>query len=240
MSTPQKEKTEPHKETCSDKAVADYLRTHPEFFEKHAGLLAVLKVPHSCGPAVSLVERQVAVLREQNQQLRRKLVELVQVARDNDRLIERMQRLTLTLMDASSLEDLLTTLHDVLRNDFPSDAVAMRLFFTPSEEQALALPAEMFVSRDDPGLAAFERFFKTRRPLCGRLKQAQLKYLFGNQAEDIHSAVVLLLGGQSDYGILAMGSRDPNRFHVGMGTAYITRMGELISHALKPYVGRCP
>lgn len=235
MSTQQK--TDPRKETCSEKAVADYLRTHPDFFEKHAALLAILQVPHKCGSAVSLVERQVSVLREQNQQLRRKLVELVQVARDNDRLIERMQSLTLALMDTTSMEDVLHTLHDVLRNDFPCDAVAVRLFFGQGREQALAVSSDAFIAQDDPGLAAFERFLKTRRPLCGRLKPAQMRFLFGAQAGDIHSAVVLLLGEQSNYGLLAMGSHDPNRFHTGMGTAYVARMGELISRALKPYVG---
>lgn len=235
MSTQQK--PDPRREACSEKAVADYLRTHPDFFEKHAGLLAVLRVPHECAPAVSLVERQVQVLREQNQQLRRKLVELVQVARDNDRLIERMQRLTLALMDTASLDDVLNTLQDVLRNDFPSDAVAVRLFPGQGEEQALAVPSEVFVTRDAPELAPFERFFKTRRPLCGRLKPAQLRFLFGDQAEDIRSAVVVLLGEHNDYGLLAMGSHDPNRFHAGMGTAYITRLGELVSRAIKPYAG---
>lgn len=235
MSTQQKPNL--HKETCSEKTVADYLRTHPDFFEKHAGLLTILQVPHKCGSAVSLVERQVSVLREQNQQLRRKLVELVQVARDNDRLIERMQCLTLALMDAGCMEDVLHTLHDVLRNDFPCDAVAVRLFFGQGREQALAVSSDAFISQDDPGLTAFERFLKTRRPLCGRLKPAQMRFLFGTQAGDIQSAVVILLGEQNNYGLLAMGSHDPNRFHTGMSTAYVARMGELISRALKPYVG---
>lgn len=229
------QKTESHTETCSEKAVAEYLRTHPDFFEKHAALLTILRVPHKCGAAVSLVERQVSVLREQNQQLRRKLVELVQVARDNDRLIERMQCLTLALMDATSMEDVLHTLHDVLRNDFPCDAVAVRLFFEQGGD--LVVTNDAFISRNNPHLAAFERVLKTRRPLCGRLKPAQMRFLFGAQADDIQSAIVILLGEQNNYGLLAIGSHDSNRFHSGMGTAYVTRMGELISRALKPYVG---
>ena len=46
--------------------VADFLRTHPDFFERHLALLTELVVPHSSrGGAVSLLERQVGVLRDQ-------------------------------------------------------------------------------------------------------------------------------------------------------------------------------
>jgi uncharacterized protein len=220
---------------CTQKAVAEYLRNHPDFFQTHEALLAELHLPHRCGAAVSLVERQISLLREHNAQLRRKLMDLVQVARDNDRIGERMQRLTLALLDAVSLEDVVIAVHDVMRTEFASDAVAMRLFRPAAgEPPALASP-DVFVARDEPALAGFATLFKTGRPLCGRLKPAQARYLFAGEPE-LGSAVVMPLREQRELGLLAIGSRDVERFQTGMGTAFVARMAELVSHALRPHL----
>ena len=80
-------------DSLSSDSIVDYLLSHPEFFEAHPELLVKLKVPHPSGTAVSLIERQVEVLRGQNRQLERKLVDLIEVARANDTLIERIHRL---------------------------------------------------------------------------------------------------------------------------------------------------
>ena len=87
----------------ADESVVDYLLGHPDFFEAHAELLSKLKVPHPTGTAVSLIERQVEVLRGQNRQLERKLVDLIEVARANDTLIERIHRLALALLEGANL-----------------------------------------------------------------------------------------------------------------------------------------
>ena len=65
-------------ETLTDDAVVQYLQTYPDFFERHSSLLTRLRLPHlrNTGQTVSLVERQVDVLRERNQGLERKLNEL--------------------------------------------------------------------------------------------------------------------------------------------------------------------
>ena len=65
--------------------IAAYLQSNPDFFERHTAVLAKLRLPHMPGSAtVSLVERQVAVLRQGNIKLERKLRDLLDVARGND------------------------------------------------------------------------------------------------------------------------------------------------------------
>ena len=81
----------------SDVAVAAYLREHPEFFIEHPEVLESLRIPHACKPAVSLLEYQNRLLRERGQRVHDKWMELVAIARDNDRLSERVQRLVLNL-----------------------------------------------------------------------------------------------------------------------------------------------
>ena len=105
-------------ETIDEKAVANYLRQHPDFFVSNTSLLAELALPHKTGAAISLIERQVDVLRDQNRRYRNQLQELIQIARDNDGLIEQLQRLTLTLLDVEELSGTFEVLCKSLKKDF--------------------------------------------------------------------------------------------------------------------------
>jgi len=208
-----------------EKSVADYLRDNPDFFLNNTSLLAALQVPHAVGPAVSLVEHQVKVLRDQNSQLKRKLMDLVHVARDNNRLNERMHQLTLGLINASSLEALLDTLRENLLVEFKADTVTLRLAGLP-EARARECAVDIF-DTDSKELNHFEAFLKSSRPQCGRFKQEQLQYLFGDQAQAIESVALIPLGPKVSLGLLAIGSREASRFHPGMGTLFLTHLGEL-------------
>jgi len=228
------QQTQPDSLPLEEKSVADYLRDNPDFFQNNASLLATLEIPHACGPAVSLVEHQVKVLRDQNRQLKRKLMDLVHVARDNNRLNERMHQLTLGLINTSSLVALLDTLREHLQGEFKADTVTLRLASLP-EAQARECGVDLY----DPAaaeLAHFDSFFKSCRPPCGRFKAEQLQYLFGDQAEAIESVALVPLGHRSTYGLLAIGSQDASRFHPGMGTLFLTHLGELIGLLLTRYL----
>ena len=206
--------------------ITRYLRQHPDFFLRHPGLLTELKIPHASGRAVSLVERQVETLRNQLQDYQQQLDELVKVAKENDALQSRMQRLTLELIDAATFEEVLTALEDELHDSFQADAVELRLFSASqlSEHVADDLPEHSTV---------FENFFKQERPICGPLAPGQLDYLFGAEADEIASAALIPLHSDGVLGLLAIGSRDPLRFVPQQGTVFLSRLGEIISHTLK-------
>jgi len=228
------QQTQPDSLPLEEKTVADYLRSNPEFFQNNTSLLAMLEIPHACGPAVSLVEHQVKVLRDQNRQLKRKLMDLVHVARDNNRLNERMHQLTLGLINTNSLVALLDTLREHLQGEFKADTVTLRLAGMP-EAQARECGVDVY-DPDGPELAHFEAFLKSCRPQCGRFKTEQLQYLFGDQADAIESVALVPLGHNSAYGLLAIGSQDASRFHPGMGTLFLTHLGELIGLLLADYL----
>ena len=217
-----------------EKTVADYLRDNPDFFQNNASLLAALQIPHAVGPAVSLVEYQVKVLRDQNSQLKRKLMDLVHVARDNNRLNERMHQLTLGLIKANSLDTLLDTLHKNLLGEFKADTVVMRLSGM-TETQAREYGVDVY-DPGSPGVKHFKSFLKTSRPQCGRFKQEQLQYLFGDQAQAIESMALIPLGHHCKHGLLAVGSQEASRFHPGMGTLFLTHLGELMDLLLTEHL----
>ncbi|SEQ09685.1 hypothetical protein SAMN05421693_11670 [Ectothiorhodospira magna] len=214
-------------EPLSEAAVAAYLRAHPDFFERHLPLLEMMRVPHPCGEAVSLVERQTGLLRERNRALERKLVDLVQVARENEGLSRRMYQLALGLMQADSLDGVLATTQEQLRNGFRADVVVVRLCGDPRQGLHFTAP-------DDPAMRGFDALFETRRPRCGRLSEVQYQALFpGHDANGPRSAVAVpLLDGTRPLGVLGMGSHDDTRFHPGMGTLFLDYLSEIISHAI--------
>ncbi|MGI9303447.1 MAG: DUF484 family protein [Gammaproteobacteria bacterium] len=219
--------------TVSEEAIEKYLRAHSDFFERHTQLLAVLKIPHPARGAVSLIEKQVDVLRAKNRQMERKLIDLVQVARDNEGLSTRLHRLALGLMEAENLDDALATSKELLRNDFQSAQVVIKLFAGENEKDK---PKVHFVRRDDPELSMFKELFDSRRPVCGQLTASEAKYLFGRHSGEISSAVMIPLYATHDIGILALGSQQKDRFHTGMGTLFLGYLGELISRAVTTHI----
>src|ERR1039457_3689758 len=128
-------------DTINDNSVAEYLQTYPDFFERNSSLLAILRLPHvrDAGATVSLVERQVEVLRERNQALERKLKELVEVARANDALADRIHRLSQRLIRTHGLLETVEALETSLREDFDAMHSVLVLFLEaarPLQEKA--------------------------------------------------------------------------------------------------------
>lgn len=235
-------KPEGQSEPDLEKSVVRYLRDHPDFFEAHTDLLADMVLPHESGGAVSLIERQVAVLREQKADLKRRLQQLMQHARANEQLSARFQALVLDLMDAVTLDDLLETIQSRMISDFDADAVVVRLFRSAEAAAASSAPSQRpeFVDWSEPVLGAFEKIIEARKPVCGHLKHGQLDSLFADQLEQIASvALVPLVESQRSrtcYGMLAIGSHDPQRFHPEMGTVFLEYLANILSRVLKPHL----
>jgi uncharacterized protein YigA (DUF484 family) len=222
-------------EGLNDTNVADFLQTHPDFFERNAALLAKLRLPHlrDMGATVSLVERQVEVLRERNQSLERKLKELVDVARSNDTLADRIHRLSQRLIQAHTLLDTINAVETSLREDF--DAMHSVLVLFLEQARTLAPEAGQFLRSGDPtdaDIKTFESLLQSGKPRCGQVRDAQRDYLFGKDSVAIGSVALTPLGPKGELGILAIGASDAERFHPAMSTEFLSRIGELVTYAL--------
>ena len=211
--------------------VASFLSNHPDFFDDHPELMAELRLSHSTGNAVSLIEKQVQVLRDQNRDLKNKLLELVDVAQDNHRLNQRMHQMTLDLLKAGSLLQLLDTLRDHLGNEFKADAIALHLPALDETQQREAGAKYLII--DETLKDRFPGAYADGKPQCGRFKQEQLELIFKDQAAAIESTAIVPLGDCADSGLLAIGSREVNRFNPCMGTLFLSHLGELLSCLLE-------
>jgi uncharacterized protein len=214
-----------------EESIAAYLQRHPEFFERHQAVLARLKLPHARGgAAISLVERQIEVLREKLAALEGKLAELVRVARANDAIAERLHRFTRRLLPAVPREEAILRIEAGLREDFDAFHAALVLVGTPSDADAprflRTLPA------DDPNLKSFESLFAGGKPRCGQARDSQREFLFGPEGLELGSVALVPLGPKGSIGLLALGSADRDRFHPGMSTEFLARMAELVADSL--------
>jgi len=221
-----------HGEEFPESTVADYLKSHPDFFERHPLILLGLKLPHRTGgSAVSLVERQVSMLRQRNAQLERQFKDLVAVAKTNDALVEKIHQLGLRLMRARDLRERLERLETGLREDFGAERAVLVLFDGKAPADAQREGFVRRLSADDADVKPFAAFLRAAKPRCGPLRDRQ-KYIFELEADSVSSAALVPLGADSSLGFLIIGSRDPDHFHPGKRMDFLARLGELLSVAL--------
>ena len=214
-----------------EESVAAYLQHNPEFFERHQPLLARLRLPHvRGGSTISLVERQIEVLREKQAALENKLAELVRVARANDAIAERLHRFTRRLLRAVPRATAIAHIEAGLREDFDAFHAALVLIGAPPDP---TLPSFVrTVPAADAQLKSFESLFASGKPRCGQARDSQREFLFGPEGLEMGSVALVPLGDKGALGLLALGSADRDRFHPGMSTEFLARLADLISDAL--------
>jgi len=213
-----------------DNSVAEYLGRHAEFFSRFPDLLEAMIIPHHSGEAVSLIERQIEVLREKNTRLEAQLHALLDVAHQNNETQEQLHQLMVEMLATTSVDDALAKLTDQLANDLDVDHVEARLF--SDQQYPLAEVSDKYLLVGESARESLDSFTPSVEPLCGRLKPSQLKRVFGKRAEQINSCVLIPLRRGTLHGVIALGSEDEHRFNPGMDTLYLKRMGELVSAAL--------
>ncbi|KAA8920785.1 MULTISPECIES: DUF484 family protein [Xanthomonas] len=208
--------------------VAAWLRRHPGFLKQFPDLALTLVVPRDDGPTASLASYQLEVLRDKNRELSRRLADLAANAQVNERLAVRTHQLTLALMRQHSAADSVRAMAASLQEDFQGDLVSIVLLQPlPGLEQA---PWLQVLAADDARLAPFRDCLKDGEPICGRLQPEKQALLYGERVDEVQSTALLPLPG---LGLIAVGSRDPNRFYPGMGTLFLRMMGEALAVALQ-------
>jgi len=215
-----------------EKQVVDYLMANPDFFLQHSLLLNELEIPHEAGGAVSLVERQVTVLRERNQHFEEKLRDMVDAVHDNQRLHVSLHRLAVNLFDANSLDDIMGVVDDELRHKLGTDFVYFRLH---SDDVTVSSGSNehTYVEKDDEVLQDFSVLIDKSRIQCGHFTDKQIRQLFLQDAEAVASAAVIPVSDAGISGLIALGSCDKQRYHAGMGTDFLSSLADLIGAALR-------
>lgn len=217
-------------------AVADYLRANPDFFIDQDELLRSLSLPHDSGRAISLVERQVHLFREQRDTLRRELVELVSIARHNDRLFEKSKRLLLQVIEARNLLDMAAAIDDSIRGDFGLDAASVLLFSDQSQTQ----PSQgaLHVVDAAEARARLGVLLEGDRAVCGQFRESERAFLFPDRDEPIASVALMPLRHDGLLGVFAVGSVEPGYFDQSMGSLFLSYISDTLTRLLPPMLQR--
>lgn len=209
----------------TDESVIAYLKDDPGFFLRHPKLLSELNLPHEAGEATSLIERQVAILRERNMQMRRRMNELMQAAKDNDVLFAKTRTLTLELLHVNNWHELNEVLATYVLADFQADFVCCHL---------AKLPVFLDHLQSHEGTLPHERFVTNNQPVCLMLRSEELATIFPIQDHNTQgSAVLAPLFWENGEGCLAIGARDANRFTADMDTLFVTYIGDVLSRVVQ-------
>lgn len=227
------------KAPLNDTDVAHYLSQHPDFLHRHRQLLTEMIIPHECGSATSLLERQITLLRNERTRLKSELSQLVQNARTNDKHYHGLRRLVLSLIESQDLGDLLDALHGHLTEDFAVEYLRI-FFFVPeypeivqkeSADFHLASVAQVFPLEEAKKL--LPQWITLEKPFSGRLSFADKKVLFGEEnAPLIDSAAVCPLAYGNPVGLLALGSQDASRYGAKTDTLFLSYLGEVLNRLL--------
>lgn len=212
-------------EAIEEDKLVSYLSSHPEFFSRHPELLETLELPHESGKAVSLIERQVSVLRDRNLEMRQRLNGLLESARANDQLFEKTKRLVLTLLEAQNLDTVVEALYNSLGNDYGVEFYSVT-FLGNSTEYPVASAKVVGLDEANQSIGTLLR---SNRAICGVLRPEELQFLFGSTSGQIGSVAAVPLNHGHTFGILAIGNSNPQHYRSSMGTLFLSYIAEVLN-----------
>jgi uncharacterized protein YigA (DUF484 family) len=209
----------------TDEEIISYLRLDPDFFQRHANLLSELNLPHESGAAISLIERQIAILRERNMNMRRRVNELMETANANQTLFEKTRTLTLELLHVEGWHALNEVLATYVLADFQADFVCCHLSTANIQLDHL---------RSHDGDLPHESYLRNNQPSCTTLRPEELARLFPIETHSTEgSAVIAPLALKTGSGCLAIGSRNPAYFSSELDTLFISYIAEVLARVVQ-------
>ena len=211
--------------------IANYLANTPDFFLRHSELLAAVQLtsPHS-NRAVSLQERQAEMLREKIKLLEVRIMEMIRHGNDNVLLSDKILRWARGLLLVPQAQTLPGLIAQDIKDQFAVPQVSVRLWGLASEYadadfvQGVTDEAKLFAS-------------SLAEPFCGLNTGFEGAAWLGKPEAASSVALIPLRSGEAGstapaFGMLVLASMDAQRFHSGMGTDFLARIGEVASAAL--------
>jgi uncharacterized protein len=211
--------------------IADYLASTPDFFERHAELLAAVHLtsPHN-NRSVSLQERQAEMLRDKIKAIERRTMEMIRNGNENTMLSDKLLHWTRTLFMAVDAAVIPALIVSEIRDQFMVPQVAIKLwdvapaFAHGSFAQGVSDDAKLFAS-------------SLTEPFCGLNTGFEVVNWLDAPQSAASVALLPLRAGVTGsatpaFGLLVLASPDAQRFNSTMGTDFLERIAELASAAL--------
>lgn len=215
--------------TLTEAEVVHYLQQHPDFFHAHLALLEVMHIPNPNGNVVSLIAKQLELFKAKHHELENQLNDLIEIARKNDHSFNRLHQLTLSLLKATTLEQVVIHLEHALAEFFLTDLISIRFIQDQVIDTALA---SLFVASGDSRLQYFTKELNTAVPFCGEPSEPQAEFLFGNRAATVKSCAIIPMIYPRIKALLAIGHTEKEGFHADMGNIFLMQISEIAATRL--------
>ena len=224
-------KSAPAASQLSDETVREFLKDNGDFLQRNPDLLDHLHVSHASGSAVSLVEKQVSVLRERNVDIRHRLNDLTAAARENDKLFEQTRSLVIKLLEADSVAELYRAFSESMQKGFELEFATLILFGDETSDK------DYRIETAENAQANIGALLSGQKAVCGALRKEEFAYLFAKEGNhhQFHqggSAAVVPLTDGAQLGLIAIGSSDANRFTSDMGTLFLSHIADVVLRLL--------
>ena len=221
-----------------DHRVAQYLADHPDFFHQHPNILSEMALPHNNGNAISLIERQVAILRDRSMQTRHKLGELIEAAKENDALFNKTQTLVLLLLNQPNLNAIFSELEEQLQQHFAVESARLLLI---CDQTIDGLPPQYQRGRTEAE-TEIAGILRNRHSLCGKIRPSEAAFIFPDHSATINNTTDTTIGSaaitcrhteepfapQAWTLLLAVAHHDPAHYNSDTGTLFIDYLGDIL------------
>ena len=218
----------PMQHPITEDDIANFLANTPDFFERHAQLLATVQLSSGHGGrAISLQERQAGMLRDKIRGLESRVVEMIRHGQENVAIADKMQSWMLSLLMTPAARDLPDAIAQELQTQFQIPQAAIKVWDVASPFSDCDFAAG--ASDDARSFAA-----SLSTPFCGLNAGLEVVNWLPEPAAVKSVALIALRSGAAPqaFGLLVLASPDAERFTIGMGTDFLQRIGELASAAL--------
>ncbi len=216
------------KNTVTAEQVAQYLKEHPDFFINRDSLLEKITLPHESGKAISLLERQVKILRERSIESRHTLNQLMENAKYNDQLFNVTRALILALLMEDDVAQIASATEANLNTQPGIDACSVILF----EADHLRNVDKVRLAPTEQVLASFPTLLRDRKTLCKAIDRDTAHFLFPPRGAGVRSAALCPIGRERMLGVLAIGNKSEEYFSAELDTLFLDFIGEVLESIL--------
>lgn len=214
----------------TEEDIAGYLLNTPEFFERHAQTLAAIQLTSPHGQrAVSLQERQMELLREKIKGLELRMAHMIRAGGENDQIQQKILEWLLMLLQERTAQQIPGLIIKGLQDFFNIPELALRVWGLD------AVYADSVYAR--PVSDDVHTFIKSMNgePYCGHNPDLEVVSWL-EHAPSVRSVALLPLCApnvhQAPFGLLVLGSPDPQRFTAEMGVDILKNIATITSAAL--------
>lgn len=209
--------------------IISYLKGNPDFFKTYPALIADLNFAHDTGDAVSLIQRQVELLRTHHDTMRKRLADLATHSKNNEALLKRIQALSVATAAASTPKAILEELTKTIIKEFKLDSVYLVV-----EHSIWPMNGDNVVGLSPEELGKLRNAVYNLGVFVGRPSEKLKNIIFKKETKKAASIAMVRFKYKDVDTYLVIGSKDKDHFTNDMGTDFVSYIGDylqaLLSH----------